>query len=46
MEVWVDLVQSLGFPIVITIFLLVRFEKTLKNIEINLTKLCERIEKK
>ena len=45
MEVWINLVQSVGFPVVVTIFLLVRFEKSLNNIDKSLIKICERLGK-
>jgi len=45
-QVAVDLVQAIGFPAFVTIFLLLRFETSLKRIETALVKMCERMERK
>jgi len=39
------LIQSVGFPIAITLFLLVRLDKTLQGIDRSLVKLAERLDR-
>jgi len=41
-----SLIQSVGFPIAITLFLLLRLDKSLQSIDRTLVKLCERLDGK
>ena len=38
------LIQSVGFPIVIALFFMLRLDKTLQAIDRSLVKLCERLD--
>jgi len=42
---WKELIGALGFPIAVTIFVLVRLDNTMKSLTVVITKLCERLSK-
>ncbi|MEK5329948.1 MULTISPECIES: YvrJ family protein [unclassified Lysinibacillus] len=40
---WIMIIGNFGFPIAITVYLFIRFEKKLENLELSIHKLSERI---
>ncbi len=40
---WIMIIGNFGFPIAITVYLFIRFEKKLENLELSITKLSELI---
>jgi len=43
-QMWVHLIGNSGFPIAITIYLFMRFEKKIENLEAIILKLLDKIE--
>ncbi|WP_155590017.1 YvrJ family protein [Lysinibacillus cavernae] len=41
-QLWISLIGNSGFPITITIYLFVRFEKKIENLEAVIIKLLEK----
>ncbi|GMB09581.1 YvrJ-like protein [Thermolongibacillus altinsuensis] len=46
MEDWLNLIGNLGFPIVVTFYLLVRFERKIDNLTEAINKIADIIEER
>ncbi|MCM3732982.1 YvrJ family protein [Fictibacillus nanhaiensis] len=42
-EIWISLIGSLGFPIAVTVYLLIRMEKNIRHLEQIVDDLIEKI---
>ncbi|MFJ7408945.1 MULTISPECIES: YvrJ family protein [unclassified Lysinibacillus] len=40
---WIMIIGNFGFPIALTVYLFIRFEKKLENLELSINKLSELI---